>query len=112
MSMCCIDYDPPEFFIQIYRKARKEHKCCEYRATINKGDEYQYTSGKWEGKIDSFKTCEKCADLRDSLEKVYCPAYYDLRDSYKEYLNEIGMHQYNEEKDEYFYPENHMKLNT
>ena len=74
------------------------------------GEEYQYISGKWDC-FDTFKTCEKCADLRDSLMDVDCPALGELRESYVEYLEYIGKHEYNEDKDEYFYPENHMKLN-
>jgi len=107
---CCFDYDPPEFITVKIVKARKQHKCCECGGVIGKGEEYEYISGKWDY-FDQFKTCEKCADLRDSLMGVLCPAFGDLRESYLEYLNEMLAFKYDEEKDMYIYPENHMRLN-
>ena len=79
-------------------------------AVIEKGDVYEYIAGKWDY-FDTFKTCEKCADLRDSLMDVTCPALGDLRESYIEYLNEVGLVRYDEARDMYLYPDNHMNLN-
>lgn len=68
---CYCDYDPPEFYKQVWKKANKEHKCCECGYTIKKGEVYEHVSGKWEGDVGSFKTCERCVDLRDSLGDCY-----------------------------------------
>lgn len=110
MGACCIDYDPPEFCSTTWKYARKEHKCCECRATIQIGECYEYIAGKWEGDFQTFKTCEKCADLRDSLMDVDCPALGDLRECYVNYLDNIGAARYDEEKDEYIYPQNHLRI--
>ena len=111
MGACCIDYgDGPTLYDEKYRKARKEHKCCECGQTINAGDDYQVITGLWDGRWDEFKTCEKCADLRDSLMDVSCPALGDLRADYAEYLENIGAVKYDEQNDEYIYPQNHLNI--
>lgn len=50
----------PEAFYTRPVKARKVHKCCECKETISVGDEYQYSSGIWDGSPDSFRQCLKC----------------------------------------------------
>ncbi len=45
--------------------ARKEHKCGECRATIRKGQEYEYVSGLWDGDFGVHKTCMKCVTIRN-----------------------------------------------
>lgn len=67
------DYDgAPECSRTHWRKARKQHKCCECRLPIEPGDRYQYISGVWDGRPDSFKTCAPCAQIRTE----YCPDGY------------------------------------
>lgn len=58
--MCMTDYDPPEFYSAGIRKARKEHKCEECGRVIQPGEPYQYVSGKWDGDLNFFKTCQHC----------------------------------------------------
>lgn len=48
-------------------KARKEHRCCECRATINKGELYQREGVVFEGTARTYKTCSKCKKLRQEL---------------------------------------------
>lgn len=64
MSDCYCDYDPPTFHSRAVRKARKKHKCFECGSAIFPGEQYEIVNGKWEGTIDSFKTCQHCVDLR------------------------------------------------
>lgn len=52
----------------ISRTARRQHTCCECRATIQPGDVYEYASGVWDGTPDSFKTCMACIDARNFYE--------------------------------------------
>ena len=59
------DWDNPEAYKVLYRKARKEHVCCECLRSIKKGERYQYISGVWEGGPASYKTCRQCAAIRD-----------------------------------------------
>ena len=68
----------PECMTTVWRKARKEHRCCECYRTIEKGEKYQYISGIWDGAPSSFKTCRQCAQIRDDYG---CCAYFgDLRE--------------------------------
>ena len=46
-----------------FRIARKQHKCCECRTTINQGDQYAFTSGVWNGEPESFKMCKNCWEI-------------------------------------------------
>jgi len=58
--------DMPEAFTSTTRKAAKEHKCCECGDTINKGDQYQYSSGIWDGEPRSFKQCLNCSMIMNA----------------------------------------------
>lgn len=59
------DLEMPSAIKQINRRARKEHKCCECRSVIKKGETYEYISGIWEGKPNSYKTCKSCVEIRE-----------------------------------------------
>ena len=86
MSQCYCDYEMPSFFREKFVRAKKQHKCCECHQVINIGDTYQYVIGKWDGEVQIYKSCEKCANLRDSLNDVSCPYYRGLGEEYWEYL--------------------------
>lgn len=51
-----------------YRTARRQHTCCECRAAIQPGTVYEYVSGVWGNRPDSFKTCMACIDARNFYE--------------------------------------------
>ena len=85
---CCIADDGPEVFREEFRKARKFHSCCECRSDIEPGDMYEYVSGLWDGHWSEYKTCEKCADLRESLNDVTCPYYGGLEEAYTNWLTD------------------------
>lgn len=75
--------DGPQAFNSVTRKARKHHKCCECREIINVGDQYQYSSGVWDGQGASFKQCLDCLQIMEgaSLMPDYDPpAFEDLRE--------------------------------
>ena len=65
-----IDTLPDAFGIE-HRKARKEHRCCECRGLIQKGEHYFYSQGVWDHKGQSFKTCEECEALREKVNQYY-----------------------------------------
>jgi hypothetical protein len=52
------------------RKARKEHKCCECRKVIVKGEMYSFTSGIWDGEPNAFKQCINCAEILEAVGSV------------------------------------------
>lgn len=84
--MCDIDScESPEFFVEKMRKARKEHICDECGSVIDKGEFYQHVSAKWDGVVQTVKTCEFCKDVRIMAENFYyedgiCVPYCSLWD--------------------------------
>lgn len=49
------------------RKARKEHTCSYCNGTIKKGEEYHYSTLKYEGNIYDWKSHEKCQFIAQAL---------------------------------------------
>lgn len=88
MGFSCDCYDDePEFHRVSEKRARKAHKCCECAETIRPGEFYEHASGKWEGKIEAFHTCERCAGLRSSYFAMgYCVSYGNLWSDHYEML--------------------------
>lgn len=91
MGSCCFDTDPVDVFNEKWRVAAKDHRCCECGAVIRKGALYQRVTMLYEGIWDDFKTCEQCADLRDSLSEVDCPYYRGLSECYTNFIAETGL---------------------
>lgn len=52
-------------FTSSTRTARKEHSCCECGYAIYSGARYEYVSGIWGDRPDSYKTCLSCVEIRD-----------------------------------------------
>lgn len=53
------------FFHETFRKARKDHICCECKRVIKKGEKYEYITACWECiGVENYKTCLGCARLR------------------------------------------------
>lgn len=59
------EYNAPDAFLERTRKARKDHQCCECAAQILAGSEYVYSSGVWDHSPNSYKTCKRCAEVRN-----------------------------------------------
>ena len=59
----------PKCHTTIKRKARKDHKCNGCGLIINKGNEYQYTSGVWD-KPESFKHCANCWKIIENFNAI------------------------------------------
>ncbi len=62
--ICDCDGDPPLFYRSSVLRARGTHKCFECAGVISPGESYEYVAGKWDGEVESFRTCERCYDLR------------------------------------------------
>ena len=58
------DFGYAEFATDKIVKARTSHKCDECNRTIEKGELYEKTTGKWEGEFYTYKTCSDCLSLR------------------------------------------------
>lgn len=65
----CFYYDDGynEFQNETSPKARKEHQCYECGKTILKGEKYHRFSGKFDGEMFSFATCDDCEILRAQI---------------------------------------------
>jgi hypothetical protein len=88
---CFCDYNVPEFYIKEIRRARKEHKCYECRGRILPGEKYEYVRGKWEGEMDSFKTCQHCVDLKtwtNNNVPCLCWAHGNIQDDCREAIED------------------------
>jgi hypothetical protein len=56
--------DLPEVYALDYPTARKEHRCCECRGVIRKGEKYYKHHGIWDHEPAEFKVCAECEELR------------------------------------------------
>jgi len=64
----------PAFYEEVIVTARREHRCCECFGVIARGERYQRASGKWEGKFETYKTCQKCLDFEVNI-KAHIPCF-------------------------------------
>ncbi len=86
--MCDCDLLRPDVFDQVFRQARKDHKCSECSVPIKKGSHYYEVKGLWDGYWQNYKICQDCYDLADYLQKKkdFCWGFGDLfegiRDGY------------------------------
>lgn len=62
------DAEPPDVYTAKWRKAAKDHVCCECRGTIHRGEKYFYLTGIWDGYGATYKTCQTCEHLRKDVE--------------------------------------------
>ena len=88
MSYCCYagDMDPADVTNVTWHKAAKVHTCCECGIKIQQGEDYEHVKQLYDHNWYDYKTCEKCADLRDSLGDVMCVAYEGLEDAFTDWL--------------------------
>lgn len=96
---CYCDYDAPEFFTVTRPKARKQHKCYECSGVIVPGEKYESTSGKWDGWLDTFKVCARCAAMRKWLLNnlpCFCWAYGNLWEDAKSAVEDAAWRAKNE----------------
>jgi hypothetical protein len=90
---CSCDYDAPAFYHCEIRKARKPHKCEECGGPIIPGDRYEHVRGCWEGYVSSFKTCERCRDIRVWTKNnvpCLCWAHGNMIEDCQEAVNEAA----------------------
>ena len=68
--MCFYGLEYPDFYTDKWYKTRKQHRCDECTKAILIGQTYLRASGKWEGEIQTFKTCEDCEELRGQITRI------------------------------------------
>lgn len=73
--MCAVDdAEPATVFEEWTRCARVAHVCGECARTIRPGEVYQVSSGLWDGRWSTFKTCAHCTVLGAWLGEI-CGGY-------------------------------------
>lgn len=94
--ICSCAWFPAEFYAKRTVRARKQHCCDECFRTIQPGEKYECVSGKWDGEMDSFKTCPRCLNLREYVESnIPCFCWQhgsmieDAIEHAKEYAHEL-----------------------
>lgn len=91
---CYCDFEPADFHREQIRTARKAHRCYECSGLIAPGEKYEHVTGKWDGgPIDTFKTCERCYDLRTWVKNnVPCFCWYhgSMKDDAEETINDAA----------------------
>lgn len=91
MTECYCDYDPPEFYHKETRKARTPKKCFECRGPIAPGERYEHVCGKWDGRLNTYRTCDRCLELRDFVQgnvPCYCWAHGNIFDDARDAIED------------------------
>lgn len=57
----------PSVYGREIRTARKTHRCCECKREIQPGEKYHFHHGVWNGRGASYKHCEQCFNLADTI---------------------------------------------
>ena len=79
MSFSCLCDDYPSFHRSSIVRGRKEYRCHECGEVIPRGVPHEYYVQKFDGDVRYYRTCERCADLRQSyIDMGYCVTLGDL----------------------------------
>lgn len=82
-----------EFYTYTEPVARKQHKCCECSAPIEKGEKHFRAFGKWTFGTDAYRQhflcMEACMLIRDKFNGGDCIAFGRLMETFSE-LREYG----------------------
>lgn len=79
------DGDMMQCQTDVIRKARKQHECYECGDAIPIGAKYEYSSGVWDGRPRSFKTCLSCVEIRNHFSCegwIYGQLWSDLEENF------------------------------
>jgi hypothetical protein len=90
---CDYDDDPPDFYSRRIVTAKTRHECYECGGIILPGEQYEYTSGKWDGQFDTFKICERCHDIRQWVQNnvpCLCWAFGHILEDCREAVEEAS----------------------
>ena len=94
---CFCDYEAPAFYSKVEYSARKEHQCEECGKSIQAGERYERVTGKWDGRMDFFKTCSRCTALRDHLKahvRCFCWAHGSLLENIRTEIDNLPAEAY------------------
>ena len=88
--MNCIEIDPdsvesPAFHDVRIMRAKRDYRCCECGQIILSGERYERAVGKWDGEIDTFRTCLPCSRIRKDF---FCT--YSYTQMWEDLVEELG----------------------
>lgn len=90
---CDWDYDQPSFYREtLIAASRKQYRCDECRGPILKGEQYKQVVGKWEGDLDTFRTCQPCIELKQWAEisvPCFCASIGELHERAREMVDDL-----------------------
>lgn len=101
----------PKRFKEEFRVAKKKYRCDECFGVIDIGKKYQYVRGLWYDSYVTYRTCDGCLNIIDSL---FCsrPNFGDLEETLRDAMG-IGLDGLYEEEDALFpCPKNHIKCSN
>lgn len=84
------DYDAPVLYQERIVRARKPYNCCECGRCIEPGQQYQKTTGMWDGEWYAHYTCLDCMHIRDAFRCGGGFLFGQLWDSLYEYRNDVN----------------------
>lgn len=90
---CYCDYESPSVFHAELRRARKPHKCGECGSAIQPGETYENVWGIWNGCPETYKTCQRCLELRNYVSAhvpCFCLEYGNMLECATETLREYA----------------------
>lgn len=95
MSYCnCEVDDPPQFYVEGTRRARKQHRCVECGGPIPVGTVHRYMSGKWDSRVETFRECPLCTEVRQwakiSVDCFCSNTFSELHDDCREMVRDLG----------------------
>ena len=71
MGACDCEVVGADVLTKSWRKARKNHECCECGSSIDTGERYRLVKGMWDGKWNTFRQCETCVEIWDKHHGKY-----------------------------------------
>lgn len=90
---CSCDYEPAEFYSERRTKARKVHRCDECSGSINPGETYRQSSGKWAGDFMTYKMCPLCMELEQWARisvPCFCYTFSELHEHVRNMVDEVA----------------------
>ena len=91
-GLCWCGDDVFEWYDEHFRIARKRHRCYECGGHVETGERYQIVVGKFEGALETNKTCPRCLSVIDWIKAhvpCYCRSFGGLHDTIYDDIRDV-----------------------
>lgn len=75
-----MDFEQPTVFARTVRTSRGRVACVECGRRIERGEQYEAVSGRWDGYWGAYRTCAQCCEVRKTMGADGEYAYGDLEE--------------------------------